>query len=947
MFRSIASLGVVKIVLLSLGVSSIASAQGAMPQHVFKRGELEILVVDDVYHDRSEMVYRLVEERTGRKFTLKFETPPGLSKDQAPPAQPRGEWRTGDFVQVEGVVGASTDDLYVLASGGEEVKVLEKYAFSTGARNVAVLLVNFKDASVDCTVNQVANFVFDNPNAGAGQRSVAEYFADTSFGQISMPRDTNNDNQADVFGPFKINYSVSGNCDYDGWAAAARSAASNSGVNLSKYQHVVLVLPRNVPCGWVGLGHLGCSSTCNTWITWCDTPDLYAHELGHNLGMHHASTDLNNDGKPDNEYGDRSDPMGWAGIGYRHNNAPHKVQVGWFDSYSNRVTTITQAGRYYIAPLELNPGAATLPQVLVIDKPNSNESYYLSFRTNGQAYNDSMPTDYQNGLNIHRYAGSGMVNTYFIDSLKDGEVFVDSANDLSISQFAHDPHQIDGFVAVDIAFGCTPLKPSTSLSPSGNTVVASGTTVDYVVSVTNREGSNCSPATFNLSPVVPSGWSASVTSSQLSVGPGKTASTTLRVTSPSNASPGTYNVKVEVKDTTGARATVYPTSSYEVLNVSNQPPEAITTLTGKATSEGYVSLSWTPPFDDSGFIEFYRVYHDSGDGFVFTGKSTSTTFTDRDAVPGANQYYVTAVDAQLDVSPKSNIVTVTIGSGGEGEPAPVLDIAASVSDGNVFLTWAPSAGAAFYRLYHGTGDGFSYVGKIFETSYKHTEAKTGSNFYHVIAVDSDKNTSQRGTILEVVISTAASEPPEPVTSLTASTTIDGDVFLNWKRSRDDSGYASFYRVYRDKGTGFSYIGKITATSYTDASPGSALNRYHIIAVDDEKNKSRLGNIAEVDLSTSASNSPEKVETLSANLNGDGTVTLTWQAASAGSTYADYYRVYHADDGGGDYSFSYIGKRSGTRFKHSNPPKGRNKYYVIALMDDGTKSERGNIATVVK
>lgn len=933
-----------------MAVSSVAWAQGAMPQHVFKRGEIEVLVVDDVYHDRSEKIYRLVEERTGKRINLKFETPPGLSKDLAPPADPSPEWRTGDFAQVEGVLGASPDELFVLASGGEEVKVLEKASISTGVRKVAVLLVNFKDATVDCSVNQVANYVFDNPSAGSSQRSVAEYFADTSFGQVSMPRDTNNDNQPDVFGPFKINYSISGNCDFDGWASAARSVASNSGVNLSLYQHVVLVLPRNVPCGWVGLGHLGCSGTCNTWITWCDTPDLFAHEIGHNLGMHHASTDLNNDGVKDKEYGDKSDPMGWAGIGYRHNNAAHKVQLGWFDAFSNRVKTITQAGRYYIAPLELDPGAATLPQVLIIDKPDSNDKYYLSFRTNGQAYNDSMPSLYQNGVNIHRYAGSGMINTFYIDTLADGDVFVDNANDLSIAQYAHDPHTIDGFVAVDIAFGCTPLKPSTSLSPSGDYSVAPGTTVDYVLSVTNREGANCGTATFNLTPVVPSGWSASLTSSQLSIAAGNTKTATLRVTSPSNASAGTNTVKVKVADATGARATVYPSAGYEVLNVSNQPPDAVNSLKGAATPEGYVRLDWNPATDDGGFASFYRVYHDAGNGFSFTGKTSNTSFTDRDAVTGANRYYVIAVDVELEKSQQSNIVTVSIGSSGSGSPDPVIDLSASVSDGNVFLTWAPSAGAAFYRVFHDGGSGFSFAGKTGLTTFKHTEAETGSNFYYITAVDANKNKSPQGTILQVVISTAASESPEPVNSLTGSVTSEGYVFLNWKRSLDDSGYASFYRVYRDTGSGFSFTGKSTGTTFTDKNPATGINRYYVTAVDQDNNKSLLGKIIEVNVGASADDSPEAVTSLSAKVNSDGTVTLTWQASSAGSGDADFYRIFHVDKGyfGGTTSeFSFAGKTTGTTFKHKNVANGKNSYYVTAVMNDGTKSALGNIVTVTK
>jgi hypothetical protein len=39
-------------------------------------------------------------------------------------------------------------------------------------------------------------------------------------------------------------------------------------------------------------------------------PAVQAHELGHSLGMNHASTDSNNDGRVDVEYADLSDPLG-------------------------------------------------------------------------------------------------------------------------------------------------------------------------------------------------------------------------------------------------------------------------------------------------------------------------------------------------------------------------------------------------------------------------------------------------------------------------------------------------------------------------------------------------------------------------------------------------------------------------------------------------------------
>ncbi len=59
------------------------------------------------------------------------------------------------------------------------------------------------------------------------------------------------------------------------------------------------MLPRGVgggDCDWNGIATIGCDRvSCGAWVNGY-SGDLIGHELGHNTGLNHASTDINNDG---------------------------------------------------------------------------------------------------------------------------------------------------------------------------------------------------------------------------------------------------------------------------------------------------------------------------------------------------------------------------------------------------------------------------------------------------------------------------------------------------------------------------------------------------------------------------------------------------------------------------------------------------------------------------
>ncbi len=69
--------------------------------------------------------------------------------------------------------------------------------------------------------------------------------------------------------------------------------------------HRLYILPIGAgggDCDWNGIATIGCDrSTCGAWVMG-PIGDIISHELGHNVGFNHASTDVNNDGVRDIEY---------------------------------------------------------------------------------------------------------------------------------------------------------------------------------------------------------------------------------------------------------------------------------------------------------------------------------------------------------------------------------------------------------------------------------------------------------------------------------------------------------------------------------------------------------------------------------------------------------------------------------------------------------------------
>lgn len=214
------------------------------------------------------------------------------------------------------------------------------------SKTVAVILVNFTDnTSQPWTPASVEETILDAD--GSNPTSVRAYYEESSDDTVTL--------SGAVFGWYQIAY-TDDVCDYRGWAAAAKAAASANalaaGIDLnSSSVYKIYAFPNTQGCSWAGLGELPGDES---WIDGAMTLRVVSHELGHNFGAHHASTLSCRDATSAclfvtartaddctmSEYGDPFAIMGAASTRTHH--AWHRSQIG----YPVGVQTIVPASGY-------------------------------------------------------------------------------------------------------------------------------------------------------------------------------------------------------------------------------------------------------------------------------------------------------------------------------------------------------------------------------------------------------------------------------------------------------------------------------------------------------------------------------------------------------------------------------------------------------------------------
>lgn len=535
------------------------------------------------------------------------------------PAQAHG--LVGRHVNVTGSDRAGTLDLGdgTLAAangstGGTGGVVVN--ALAPGVKSVAVVLINFTDDTRQpWTITQARNVVFDSST------SVNAYYQDTSDGQVSLA--------GDVFGYVTITKDNVG-CDWSQWGSAARTAAIAAGYPLDSYTYTVYAWPRTTLCGWAGLGYLpGTSSYIDGYL---DTR-VVGHELGHNFGVHHASTmSCSENGVvttmtgtcTSDEYGD---PYSIMGTSTRLHNNWHRQQLGWSTGMVTAISTAT----YTLAPADAGTGTR------LIRIPRNNGTY----------------------LNLEYRQPTGLFDSFSVTEAVTNGVSIRIAPDTtSIVQ----SQLVDATPTSPSSFNDSTLKAGVSFTDP-----LTGATI--TVNSVSATGANIT-VSYGPDDVAPSGVGAvTTTTSSTSVRLQWTAATDNRgVVGYRVSRDGTLLQTVTTTTATDATVTAGQSYVYSVAaldaagnvgpssTVTVTPPlpdtgapSAPTNLKAVASTGRSVTLSWTASVDPEGSAITYTISR--------VGKTWTTTGTSATDKPGRGTftYTVTARDVAGNTSPAASV----------------------------------------------------------------------------------------------------------------------------------------------------------------------------------------------------------------------------------------------------------------------------------------------------
>ena len=313
----------------------------------------------------------------------------------------------------------------------------------------------------------------------------------------------------------------------------------------------------------------------------------------------------------------------------------------------------------------------------------------------------------------------------------------------------------------------------------------------------------------------------------------------------------------------------------------------------------------------------YRVYYKTGSGsWTKIADTTSTSYTWTGAKSGTKYTFTVrcissdgkAFTSDYDKTGK----TITYIA------APKLSSVENVATG-VKITWAKSTGAAKYRVYYKSADGWTKIADTTSTSYTWTGAKSGTKYTFTVRCLSSDSKSFTSSF----DSTGKSIKYIAAPKLSSVENVATGVKITWAKSTGAEKYRVYYKV---SGGSWTKIADTTSTSYTWTGAKSGTKYTFTVRCITSDGKSHTSSYDSTGKSVTYLSAP-KITSLTKSSSG---ITINWGKV----TGAVNYKVYRKTDGG---SWQALGTTTGTSFVDKTGKKGTKYTYTVRCISKDGKT----------
>jgi hypothetical protein len=433
-------------------------------------GRLEVIVVEG---PRGSTQYFLMPDDGSDPVELTFDTAPAFASGTR--VAVGGTWEGERFraAKLEPVAtGAIAQTAEALSEAAPRMNT------------IAFVLVDYGDG-LNVSEAEAERFMYSTTQPGpqhglgANERSVVQYYAETSFGR------------------FTVGGAVEGPLSWTGGAACNGSGGSQLAQQLNariatEYDHYIWYYGSEQPnCGY-GWGSLGSWSnpSSNVWFNGDLFDGAITHEIGHNLGYQHASsircsgTPLANDPQTctTTEYGSTVSVMGNLSNG--HMMGLEKWYSGWFRGCNG--VRVRSSGTFTLHPIETPCGGIQTLQVPMpvttrtFDTEQSNGAnparfYYLEYRTSTGLDTGMTPAVMVHASDDIRQQSQTCARSVLMDM----NPSTNQVNGMTIGSMYSDPaggvsFSVTGMTATTATVSVTVTTTQPSTCMDGTTLVGSG-----------------------------------------------------------------------------------------------------------------------------------------------------------------------------------------------------------------------------------------------------------------------------------------------------------------------------------------------------------------------------------------------------------------------------------------------------------------------------------------